>query len=82
MFKKNTISKNKNIYFITFFPKLKTLIENYEREKFELQKQHTKAFQDLVDETNFRLKKVDSEYNTQQNITVRFSLFDFSICII
>jgi chromosome segregation ATPase len=34
-----------------------------------LQKQHTKAFQDLVDETNIRLKKVESEYNDQQNMT-------------
>ena len=56
---------------VNYILKLKTLIENYEREKFELQKQHTKAFQDLVDETNYRLKKVDSEYNNQQNITVK-----------
>jgi hypothetical protein len=45
------------------------MVNNYEKEKFDLQKLHTKAFQDLVDETNIRLKKVESEYNEQQNLT-------------
>ena len=31
-----------------------------------MQKQHTKAFQDLVDETNSRLKKVEDEHHEQQ----------------
>lgn len=51
------------------------LINNYEKEKFDLQKQHTSAFQDLVEETNLRLKKVESEYNEQQSITVNNPLF-------
>ena len=34
-----------------------------------MQKQHTKAFQDLVEETNLKLKRVESEYNEQQSMT-------------
>ena len=41
-----------------------------EKEKADLQKQHTEAFQVLVEETNARLRKVESEYNDQQAITV------------
>lgn len=59
---------NKIFYKITTI-KLKEIVNSYEKEKFDLQKQHTKAFQDLVDETNLRLKKVESEYNEQQNLT-------------
>lgn len=59
--------------------KLKAVIENYEKEKFDLQKQHTKAFQDLVDETNLRLKKVECEYNEQQSVTVRIILAKLKI---
>lgn len=42
-----------------------------EKEKSDLQQQHTQAFQVLVEETNARLKKVEAEYNEQQLITVR-----------
>ena len=41
-----------------------------EQEKFDLQKQHTKVFQDLVDETNNRLKKVEDEHHEQQKMMV------------
>lgn len=47
-------------------------MNKYEKEKFDMQKHHTKEFQDLVDETNLRLKKVEYEYNEQQNINVFF----------
>ena len=33
-----------------------------------MQKQHTKAFQDLVEETNLKLKRVECEYNDQQSM--------------
>lgn len=46
------------------------MLNKYEKEKFEMKKQHTKAFQDLVEETNIRLKKVENEYNQQQFINV------------
>lgn len=52
--------------------KINDLVNNYEKDKFELQKQHTCAFQELVDETNLRLKKVECEYNSQQSITVKY----------
>ena len=51
--------------------KIIDLINSYEKDKFELQKQHTSAFQELVEETNLRLKKVECEYNSQQSITVK-----------
>ena len=35
-----------------------------------MQKQHTKIFQELVDETNARLKKVENEFNEQLAINV------------
>ncbi len=62
-----------NVWMFSITYKLKDIIQDYEAEKFELQKQHTRAFQDLVDETNQRLKKVECEYNQQQNITVSVS---------
>lgn len=46
------------------------MISKYEKDKFEMQVQHAKAFQDLVDETNVRLRKVEQEYNDQQSINV------------
>lgn len=46
------------------------MVSKYEKEKFDMQKSHTKAFQDLVDETNVRLRKVEAEYNQQQLINV------------
>ncbi len=49
--------------------KFKELFYAHEKEKSELQKQHTNALQVLVEETNSRLKNVESEYNEQQAIT-------------
>jgi centrosomal protein CEP112 len=48
--------------------KLNDLMNKHEKEKLEMQKQHAKLFQDLIDETNSRLKKVEIEYNEQLNI--------------
>lgn len=55
---------------LMFNQKLNEMVSKYEKEKFEIQKQHTKSFQDLVDETNVKLKRVEAEYNEQQNINV------------
>ena len=38
---------------------------DFEQEKFEMQKQQTKAIQDILDDTNTRLHKMELEYNTQ-----------------
>ena len=55
--------------------KLQELVSKYEREKFELMKQHTKVFHDLVEETNERLKSVEIEYNEQYDTAVSAALF-------
>jgi len=51
--------------------KFKDLFYAHEKEKSDLQKQHTNALQLLVEETNGRLRNVESEYNEQQAITDR-----------
>ena len=42
----------------------------FEQEKFEMQKQHTQNIQELLDETNQRLQKMETEYNQQNATTV------------
>ena len=37
----------------------------FEQEKFEMQKQHTQSIQELLDETNQRLQKMEIEHNQQ-----------------
>jgi hypothetical protein len=46
--------------------KFAEFMSSCEQDKFDLQKQHTKAFQELVDETNNRLKKVEDEHHEEQ----------------
>ena len=43
---------------------------DFEQEKFELQKIHTKNIQELLDDTNHRLHKMESEYQAQAAATV------------
>lgn len=50
------------------FAQLTEVFNKGEKEKFDMQKQHTKAFQDLVEETNMKLKRVECEYNEQQSM--------------
>ena len=50
------------------FDQLTEVFNKGEKEKFDMQKQHTKAFQDLVEETNMKLKRVECEYNEQQSM--------------
>lgn len=54
----------------SFEKKLNDKIAEFEQEKFEMQKQHTQNIQELLDETNQRLQKMETEYN-QQNATTR-----------
>ncbi|KAH9503969.1 hypothetical protein Btru_067472 [Bulinus truncatus] len=49
--------------------KLHELITEFEQEKFELQKQHTQNIQEILDDTNDRLQRMESEYTNQTNIT-------------
>jgi len=41
-----------------------------EREKYELQKSHTRNIQELLDDTNRRLAAMEDEYNSQTQATV------------
>lgn len=44
-----------------------------EKEKFDLQKRHTENIQELLEDTNVRLSKMEGEYVAQTQSTVRFS---------
>lgn len=48
-----------------FEKKLHDKIAEYEQEKFEMQKKHTRDIQEMLDETNERIKKMENE-NVQQ----------------
>lgn len=54
-----------------------------EKEKFELQKQHTENIQELLEDTNIRLNKMEGEYMAQTQSTVSpFSFFClFLLCL-
>lgn len=45
-------------------------MSEFEQEKFELQKIHTRNIQDLLEETNSRLTKMEDEYAQQTQATV------------
>ncbi|KAM9457698.1 centrosomal protein of 112 kDa isoform 2-T2 [Clarias gariepinus] len=49
--------------------KLHTLVAQMEQEKFELQKKHTDNIQELLEDTNQRLAKMEAEYGTQARST-------------
>uniref|UniRef100_A0AAY5L3Y7 DUF4485 domain-containing protein n=1 Tax=Esox lucius TaxID=8010 RepID=A0AAY5L3Y7_ESOLU len=49
--------------------KLHTVVAGMEQEKFDLQKKHTENIQELLEETNHRLAKMESEYGAQTRTT-------------
>ncbi|XP_076808963.1 centrosomal protein of 112 kDa-like isoform X1 [Clavelina lepadiformis] len=49
--------------------KIQDMIGSMEREKYELQKGHTKSIQDLLEDTNQRLTNMEDEYNSQSQAT-------------
>nr|CAB3229848.1 centrosomal protein of 112 kDa-like [Phallusia mammillata] len=49
--------------------KIHDMAGNMERDKYELQKTHTKNIQELLDDTNHRLGTMEEEYNTQTQAT-------------
>lgn len=60
-----------NIFLVfNFLFQLNDKIAEFEQEKFEMQKQHTQNIQELLDETNDRLQKMETEYNQQNTTTV------------
>uniref|UniRef100_A0A3Q2YB51 Centrosomal protein 112 n=1 Tax=Hippocampus comes TaxID=109280 RepID=A0A3Q2YB51_HIPCM len=51
--------------------KLLAAVADVEKEKFELQKQHTDNIQELLESTKMRLAKMEAEYNTRSQSTVQ-----------
>ncbi|XP_010615114.1 centrosomal protein of 112 kDa isoform X4 [Fukomys damarensis] len=49
--------------------KLHNAVAEMEKEKFELQKQHTENIQELLEDTNVRLNKMEGEYMAQTQST-------------
>ncbi|KAL2764764.1 centrosomal protein of 112 kDa isoform c [Daubentonia madagascariensis] len=49
--------------------KLHNAVAEMEKEKFDLQKQHTENIQELLEDTNVRLNKMESEYMAQTQST-------------
>ncbi|XP_026020832.1 centrosomal protein of 112 kDa isoform X2 [Astatotilapia calliptera] len=49
--------------------KLHAAVTEMEQEKFELQKKHTQNIQELLEDTNIRLAKMESDYNAQSQAT-------------
>ncbi|KAM7372030.1 hypothetical protein PAMP_009227 [Pampus punctatissimus] len=51
--------------------KLHAAVTEMEQGKFELQKKHTENIQELLEDTNLRLAKMEAEYNTRSQATER-----------
>ncbi|XP_051244813.1 centrosomal protein of 112 kDa isoform X2 [Dicentrarchus labrax] len=49
--------------------KLHAAVTEMEQEKFELQKKHTENIQELLEDTNIRLAKMEAEYNARSQAT-------------
>lgn len=47
-----------------------------EKEKFDIQKKHTENIQELLEDTNARLSKMEAEYLAQIKATVSFLRID------
>ncbi|XP_052261816.1 centrosomal protein of 112 kDa-like isoform X1 [Dreissena polymorpha] len=52
-----------------FEKKINDIVSEFEQEKFEMQKQHTKNIQEILDDTNARLQKMEKEYSHQTTAT-------------
>lgn len=49
---------------------LHAAVTEMEQEKFELQKKHTENIQELLEDTNVRLAKMEAEYDARSQATV------------
>lgn len=49
---------------------LHAAVAEMEQEKFEMQKKHTENIQELLEDTNVRLAKMEAEYNARSKATV------------
>lgn len=57
---------------------LHSAVAEMEKEKFELQKRHTETIQELLEDTNMRLNKMEGDYMVQTQSTVSALLFSAS----
>lgn len=53
-----------------FCPQLHAAAAEMELEKFELQKKHSDNIQELLEDTNVRVAKMEAEYNSRSQATV------------
>lgn len=51
-------------------PQLHTAAAEMELQKFELQKKHSDNIQELLDDTNIRVAKMEAEYSSRLQATV------------
>ena len=58
------------MWLICIFLQINDIVGEFEQEKFEMQKQHTKSIQEILDDTNARLQKMEKEYSQQTHSTV------------
>lgn len=63
----------RNHYFSILF-QINDIVSEFEQEKFDMQKQHTKNIQEILDDTNARLQKMEKEYSQQTTATVRYNM--------
>lgn len=59
---------------------LHAAVTEMEQEKFELQKKHTENIQELLDDTNTRLAKMEAEHNARSQATVSTEK-DVCVCV-
>ena len=50
-------------------------VSEFEQEKFAMQKEHSQNIQELLDETNERLKRIENEYAQKIESSVSFLRF-------
>jgi hypothetical protein len=68
----SSLYRTLNIFVLLQF-QLTDLQTEFEQDKFDMQKQHTKNIQEILDDTNARLQKMEREYSQQTASTVSFS---------
>ena len=60
-----------NFNFLSIFLiQLHDVMSEFEQEKYALQKQHTQNIQEILDDTNSRLQRMEAEYSQQTTSTV------------
>lgn len=59
---------------------LHAAVTEIEQEKFQLQKKHTENIQELLEDTNARLAKMEAEYNARSQATVSIGT-DVGVCV-